>query len=707
MNPQNKITNFLFLSQTTPSPRGGVGRGLIFLFFLFAIAGQAKTYKTIKSPESMACVNVYQGELKADEVIMTDTATTVRFTMEYSTGQYFCFVSSSYLIDEDGRRYPLRSAEGIALDEWVQSPENGVTHFTMHFAPLPKNTQIFDFIEGDVPGAFMLLGIHDKKYKIKAPTFQELSDANPYTVPADWFKTDTITVRGRIEGYNAERFGFTSMECYYDDVFEKDASTFVLDIAPDGTFEKKFQASYPVRQSFHSQNSKVGLSEIPFFARPGETIDITVRPDGKGGYVYLYTGSSREVQRWLRADDQSLMLARPLAVFKGSFAEANQLAETVWRNMLYRLQVVSRREHYTPMEMQLALANAQVRFGYAYMDYAEYREGELRKKVYRDGKFYIEITDSAEWNALRDHKYYTCLRHIDFDNPLLFASESFPVLLNRIQYAKPVGARKYDGTADENGEIEDTLNNELKKLDNGRAARRDVMAVDHDNLMAQMCTYQDMVYNFNSWRSFEDAIPELMADTTITDTEKQEILEETVRLSKMYPVCLATFTNPYIHQKAEQFYAFKMAQKELATPLPDEPIAAVIRSLCAKYPGRYLMLDFWGMGCGPCRATIQSTKEVRAEIAKRNDVKLVFIAGERTTEGSDAYKKYVAEWLADEETVCLTNDDFRRLQEMLRFNGIPHYETVTPDGRLVRDDLRFNGFDHFTLVLQQLKSKLE
>ena len=52
------------------------------LFALVALAGQAKTFKTIKSPVAMACVNVSDGELKAREVIFRDTATTVHFTME-------------------------------------------------------------------------------------------------------------------------------------------------------------------------------------------------------------------------------------------------------------------------------------------------------------------------------------------------------------------------------------------------------------------------------------------------------------------------------------------------------------------------------------------------------------------------------------------------------------------------------------------------
>ena len=137
------------------------------------------------------------------------------------------------------------------------------------------------------------------------------------------------------------------------------------------------------------------------------------------------------------------------------------------------------------------------------------------------------------------------------------------------------------------------------------------------------------------------------------------------------------------------------------------PMADLIRNLAAKYPGKILMIDFWGMSCGPCRGAIQESKELRAEIAKRDDVKLIFIAGERTTEGSDAYKKYVAEWLANEETVCLTNADFTRLQELFQFNSIPHYETITPDCRRVRDDLRINGYDNFDYELERLKEKLK
>ena len=151
-----------------------------------------------------------------------------------------------------------------------------------------------------------------------------------------------------------------------------------------------------------------------------------------------------------------------------------------------------------------------------------------------------------------------------------------------------------------------------------------------------------------------------------------------------------------------------MAQKDITTPLPANNASAdLIRSLCDKYPGRYLFIDFWGMGCGPCRSAIQMSKNLRAEVAKRDDVKLIFIVGERTAEGSDAYHQYAKEWLADEETVCITNAEFTRLQELFRFNGIPHYETITPDGCRVRDDLRVNGYYNFDYELNRLMEKLK
>ena len=679
------------------------------LFALITLTGQAKVYKTIENPEAMACANVYQGELKAREVIMTDTATTIHFTMQYPQGQYFQFVKGSYLKDEDGNRYPLRSAYGIALDTWVQSPESGQTDFTMHFEPMPKHVQIFDFIEGDGQRAFMLLGIHDKATEIKAPTLQQFYTDNPYTLPADWLNTGTVTIRGRIEGYDAERFGFTAMESYVYDVTKKNNGTLLIEIEPDGTFEKQIPLSYPMKVSFYpSENSKVGLSEIPFFVRPGETVDITVRPDEHGRYECFYnSGSSREVERWLKSDLRLQQLASRLNLFEGNFKEASLLAEQVWQNMLNRIDMISRRDHFTPMEIHLALGEMQSIYALALMDYAMYHEDRLSPwKENEDGSWTRLVTDSVELQTIRDINNYKALQRINFDNPLLLVSHDFFFTINRIQFASPVRNVQRDVMEDENGNYVYDLTNRKLSIEKGNAMLVE-MTGKRNNLTAQLCMLNDMQRSFDLWRQNEMMIPVIMADTTLTKEKCDSIAANSETVSNMYPLYLSMFTNPYIRQKAEQFCQEQMAQKELATPLPEGPGAEIIRDVLAKYPGRYVMIDFWGMGCGPCRAAIQSSKALRAEIAKRDDVKLVFIAGERTTEGSEAYKKYVAEWLAGEDAVCVTNADFRRLQELLEFSGIPHYETFTPDGRRVREDIQLHGLHNFDFELQSLKEKLK
>ena len=547
---------------------------------------------------------------------------------------------------------------------------------------------------------FGALAIHYKNQIANAPTMQELAEAYPWKVPDDWFKTDTITLKGRIEGYDAEKFGFTSMRCSFNDVFESNRSiVLVLNIAEDGTFCKKFLASYPVQQVFYTTDSKVFFHRIPFFARPGETIDVTVRKGSLGRYECVYNnGSSKDVERWLRNWDELASSFSPLWHFEGTFEEANEVADMTWKMVMAKLQKLIRSEHFTPMEVQLALADAQARFGEDYLGCIVKQADALVNSEKRDSLGRAEILDSAEWKKYCDVETYAPLRLIDFDNPLLFASYHFYLLQNRIEFARPLAVAT--------GSIVISYESYSKHLTNYLAALRNLMGDDHDNLMAQLCAYKDFAFLFDNFREDGAAYQYVLNNTQLTEEQKQRNIDGWPTLAKMMPLYFDAFKHPYFRQKAEQFRDRKLSQKDLVTQLPYSPAAEMIRTLADKYPGKFLFIDFWGMSCGPCRAAIQQSKELRAEIAKRDDVKLIFIAEENTPDGSDAYKKYVAEWLAGEEAVCVTNADFSRLQEMVEFNGIPHYETITPDGYRVSEDYRLRGYENFVEQFEKLKEKL-
>jgi hypothetical protein len=75
----------------------------------------------------------------------------------------------------------------------------------------------------------------------------------------------------------------------------------------------------------------VGFEEIRFFARPGETIDITVKPNEQGQYeCYYHNGSSKEAERWLKSSLSMWDLAYPLHVFNGTFPAMDALADQTW-----------------------------------------------------------------------------------------------------------------------------------------------------------------------------------------------------------------------------------------------------------------------------------------------------------------------------------------------------------------------------------------
>lgn len=476
------------------------------------------------------------------------------------------------------------------------------------------------------------------------------------TNSTDWFKTDTITIRGRIENYDAEKFGFTTMTCYDMDVLEHEEEVIILNIAADGTFETKFQANYPVFNEFFNSDSKVGVRDMYFFARPGETIDITVKTNADGQYECFYnSGSSKDLERWLKSGltVENISRSRTLAHFEGKFSEVGKEAERTWQDMQSHLQEKGSQLHFTPLEMQMALADLQVTFAYAMIDYSWNHWQKVTNIEERDGVWHQEVTDSTELKEFDKPENYKPLRHVDFNNPQLIATALFPITLNRLQFFLP-----------------------------SKAAKCEILGTDNDNLMVQLHNYRNMISEFKEWRAHEEDIPQKMQEY------------------------LSTVTHPVIRQKAEAFYAQQMTQTDISTPLPANNVSAdLIRSLSKKFPGRYLLIDFWGMSCGPCRSAIQKSKNLRKEIAKRDDIKLIFIADERTAEGSEAYQKYVKEWLADETTICLVNAEFTRLMELFNFSAIPHYETITPDGQRVSESFQIHGYDNLESELELLKDK--
>lgn len=113
-------------------------------------------------------IDVTRVELKKDE---TTVAVRLQLRSDYP-GFSFQFTKDTYLL-ADGVRYPVVSADGIEFDKFRQTDADGKLDMVFHFKPLPLDTKVFDFIEGDGERAFQVKGIRpvEERYKMLFPSY--------------------------------------------------------------------------------------------------------------------------------------------------------------------------------------------------------------------------------------------------------------------------------------------------------------------------------------------------------------------------------------------------------------------------------------------------------------------------------------------------------------------------------------------------------
>lgn len=98
-----------------------------------------------------------------DKVVLSDTATVLYIKAFYHPKQWIRISGQSFLKDNNGETYALRSGIGIKPDTEFWMPESGEGEFRLVFPPIPASATSIDFSEGDnVQGAFKIWGIQLK-----------------------------------------------------------------------------------------------------------------------------------------------------------------------------------------------------------------------------------------------------------------------------------------------------------------------------------------------------------------------------------------------------------------------------------------------------------------------------------------------------------------------------------------------------------------
>ena len=211
-------------------------------------------------------------KLKITRFILSDVSTDVTFSYTGSPNSWIQFSSSIYASDEAGIRHRVIGTEGIELDNQIWLGDDGYKSFTLHFDPLPKDTRVFDIIESEEPYAFKIYGIHSSKTKLKLPAIRE--EISKSETSDAWFKSDSTIVRLNISSYDREVMPYM-MRVEYTGEHEQQnpiRREKLGKIDTNGAAKCTFLMDHPkwTRITLDLQRA------IPFYARPGDTVDIHI-----------------------------------------------------------------------------------------------------------------------------------------------------------------------------------------------------------------------------------------------------------------------------------------------------------------------------------------------------------------------------------------------------------------------------------------------
>lgn len=148
-------------------------------------------------------------------------------------------------------------------------------------------------------------------------------------------------------------------------------------------------------------------------------------------------------------------------------------------------------------------------------------------------------------------------------------------------------------------------------------------------------------------------------------------------------------TSDYLKSRLDAIRERLTSPKTALRTLPEgDKGTDVFNTIMEKYRGKYVYVDFWGIYCGPCRSSIEASRQLRDSLAARQDIELVFITSDKQSPQKQ-YDEYVEKNLKGEESCRISDDDNLRLMSLFGFNAIPHYELVAPDGRIIEiEDVR-------------------
>lgn len=124
------------------------------------------------------------------------------------------------------------------------------------------------------------------------------------------------------------------------------------------------------------------------------------------------------------------------------------------------------------------------------------------------------------------------------------------------------------------------------------------------------------------------------------------------------------------------------ARPESSVSMPGD---SFFQSLKDKYAGNVIYMDFWGIGCGPCRKGMLDQRTL-VEQYKNAPVRFLYICNEKDSPREPS-QKFLTDNNIQGEHIFLSTDEWNLLTNKFQFNAIPFTLLIDRNGNIVEKNV--------------------
>lgn len=293
--------------------------------------------------------------------------------------------------------------------------------------------------------------------------------------------------------------------------------------------------------------------------------------------------------------------------------------------------------------------------------------------VYKDNQF---VGRNPDFRPLSYETFYRPLRHFMadiFDSPLAIMAHGGESFVNRTVFSVIF----YGATPSEYNSETDFY----AYCQEQPKRRQKLFGIGN-------CFASDLAYSHHLFYNLNEVDNTLAGE--LPPARRIDCVKEMTNKAMAY--ISSTLSRPIVAMEVQRFAAtaarMKDGQHSEAYLLSGEE-REVLDGIIAPFRSNLLYLDFWGIGCGPCRVAMIDQRKV-VEQLKDEQMKFLYIASEKDSP-RESSNYFLKENNIQGEHIYVRADQWAKLEQMFRFKGIPHGVLIAPDGTILQNGFHVDG----------------